>query len=188
MSGPGRTSRYALSHFKRLRKAQRLIRCAEHILLHFVHLRLRIRRRRVRACLRTADLTAAGLVTTKPTKPVFEADRITLEAITFGIAPRSGATIGMVEGWRGDDAEKNALCPPLSFTGIAADMLATVHSNFVGTFARGADRELSDWDNASRLNPSAAARENRDDPGVVAGRNRIVEHIGAAMENTARFA
>jgi hypothetical protein len=37
------------------------------------------------------------------------------------------ATLGVVEGGREDDAERNRLCPPLTFTGRISDVLELSH-------------------------------------------------------------
>lgn len=133
------------------------------------------------------DCTAAGVRPVTP-RPVFEPGLITLQYVTIGIVPWGAATVGVVEARPDDDAEKNRLCPPLTFTGNAADMLALAYSGMGGILARGADPDLSAWSESSRLNPARGALDHLDDPRVAEAMTSLGTHIGPAMENLARFA
>lgn len=128
------------------------------------------------------DCTAAGLPPA-PLRPVFERDRITLQYVTVGFVPWGAATIGVVEALRGDDAEKNRLCPPLTFTGSIDDVLHLAHAGLLGTLARAAERDIADWNETSRLNPAAGASKRLNDPDVVAGFTSLGQHIGEAVRN-----
>ncbi|HUR76923.1 MAG TPA: NAD(P)-binding protein [Acidimicrobiales bacterium] len=132
------------------------------------------------------DCTAAG-VRPAPVKPIFEPDRITVQYVTIGIVPWSAANIGAAEALKADDAEKNALCPPLSFSGNVADILDLAYRGMTGLFARAADPEINAWNDASRLNPAAAARDHLDDPRVTDAFATIGQHLGGAMTNLARL-
>jgi hypothetical protein len=131
------------------------------------------------------DCTAAGVPNPVP-RPVFEPGRITLQYVTVGIVPWSAATIGFVEAQRRDDAEKNALCPPLVFTGDIADALSIASTGIQGLVARASDPVLNAWTEATRLNPARGAGEHLDDPRVPAAFASMGEHLGPAMENLAR--
>ncbi len=94
------------------------------------------------------DCTAAGLQVVEP-RPVFGHDRITMQYVTIGVAPWSAATIAAVEASDRDDERKNALCPPVVFTGEAADALRLAFAGMTGLVAarrrarhRNVDREL----------------------------------------------
>ena len=87
------------------------------------------------------DCTAAGVRATTP-RPVFEPGRITLQYVTIGIVPWGAATIGVVEGSRDDDTDKNRLCPPLAFSGDVSDMMALALPGMTGLMARSAEPDL----------------------------------------------
>jgi hypothetical protein len=128
------------------------------------------------------DCTAAGV---RPTtaRPIFTTGRITLQYVTIGIVPWSAATIGVVEAFSDDDAYKNRLCPPVVFTGAAADLLHLAYAGMTGLLARGAEPELAAWSERSRLNPVSGASDHLDDPRVPAAFASLGANIGAAMTN-----
>lgn len=135
------------------------------------------------------DCTAEGV---RPTVaiPIFTPGRITLQYVTLGIVPWGAATIGFVEATRDDDDddEKNRLCPPLVFTGDAADMMRLAHVGMQGLLARGAEPDLAAWAEASRLNPGRGAAEHMDDPRIPAAFATMGANLGAAMTNLQRVA
>ena len=99
------------------------------------------------------DCTAAGVPATA-TRPVFEPDRITIQLVTIGFVPWSAATIGFVEAMRGDDADKNRLCPTLAFSGDIADVFSLAHVGMAGLFARAAEPDIAAWTDSCRLESS----------------------------------
>jgi hypothetical protein len=134
------------------------------------------------------DCTAVGVRPTAPV-PIFDGDHIVLQYVTIGIVPWSMATIGMVEASREDDAEKNRLCPPLTFHADAADMLQTAYTGMIGLIARGSEPDVGAWTERCRLNPAAGAMSRLGDSDVASALSVMSEHIGAAMQNlTARVA
>jgi hypothetical protein len=130
------------------------------------------------------DCTAAGVPPTA-TRPIFDGRRVTLQYVTLGIVPWSAATIGAVEARRDDDVERNRLCPPLSFSGRAADLLTMAHAGMAGMLARGAEPDLAAWAEACRLNPARGAADRLDDPAVADAYATIGAHVGEAMRNLA---
>jgi hypothetical protein len=128
------------------------------------------------------DCTAAGVRPTVP-RPIFEPGRITIQYVTLGIVPWSGATIGAVEALRDDDAERNRLCPPLIFTGNVADLLPIAYAGMTGLVARSAERDLAAWNAECRLNPARAAGARADDPDVGSALAAMAENFGRAMRN-----
>ncbi|MET0901701.1 MAG: NAD(P)-binding protein [Acidimicrobiales bacterium] len=132
------------------------------------------------------DCTAAGLPATVP-RPVFEPGRITLQYVTLGFVPWGAATIGAVEAMKDDDELKNRLCPPVIFSGHAADLLRFAHAGMQGIMARGADEEISAWTEACRLNPSQGAAEHVDDPRVTDALASMGTSLGPALENLDRL-
>jgi hypothetical protein len=130
------------------------------------------------------DCTAAGLRPTTP-RPVFEPGRITLQLVTIGYLPWSAATIGTVEVCRNDNAEKNLLCPPLTFTGSISDVLDLAHTGMTGLLARSAQPDLADWNDGCRLNPARGAMQRTGDAQVAIALAALGSNIGPAMRNLA---
>ena len=133
------------------------------------------------------DCTAAG-VPAAPPRPIFAPDRITLQYVTVTGAPFSAATVAVVEATREDDAEKNRLCPPITFSGRAADLLGFAHAGMSGLFARTAESDLAAWTEGCRLNPAAGAAARMGEPQVAAAFTRLVSSFGPAMQNRGRRA
>jgi hypothetical protein len=115
--------------------------------------------------------------------PIFADGRIILQYTTLGIVPFGAATVGVVEATRDDDAQKNLLCPPLVFTGNAADMTKMAYQGMKGLLARGAEPDLGAWAEATRLNPARGAADHMEDPRIPAAFAVMGANIGAAMAN-----
>jgi hypothetical protein len=128
------------------------------------------------------DCTAAGV---RPTvaRPVFEPGRITMQYVTLGIVPWSAAIIGVVEASESDDAARNALCPPLSFTGDIESIPQLALATMSGLMARTSDPALSEWIERCRLNPARGAAEHMDDPRVPDAFAAMGASFGAALTN-----
>jgi hypothetical protein len=135
------------------------------------------------------DCTAAG-VRAPELRPVFEGDRITLQLVTIGIIPWSTANIAMVEATRrdADDSEKNALTPPVVFTGRTADLFDLAYRGMTGLARRSAEPDLAAWNEQCRLNPSAAFTSHLDDPQVMDAMTSMGNHLGAALARLERAA
>jgi len=131
------------------------------------------------------DCTAPGVRPTIP-RPIFENDRLTLQYVTIGIVPWSAAIVGTIEARDDDDTEKNRLCPPVVFTGLAND-LGLAYVGMTGMMTRAADAEFDAWNSASRLNPAAGVSRHLDDPRVPAAFETIGANFGAAISNLERL-
>src|SRR5262245_514741 len=131
------------------------------------------------------NCTAAG-IRPVPTRPVFHDGGISMQFVTIGIAGWSASTIGLVEALRDDDAEKNALCPIVSFTGEASSVLDVAFNGMSGLAARSAQSDIADWTETCRLNPASGAAAHMDDPRVSEAFTAIVNNFGPAMENLER--
>ncbi len=133
------------------------------------------------------DCTAAGV---RPTaqRPIFEPGRLTIQYLTVGLIPWSGATIAFVESLGIDDDEKNRLCPPVVFSGNVSDLLRLAHPGLKGQVARAANVEVAAWNHASRLNPARAVADHMDDNGVAEARSVMRMHTQAAVQNLERRA
>jgi hypothetical protein len=130
------------------------------------------------------DCTAAGLRPVAP-RPVFGQDRITMQYVTIGIAPWSAATIAAVVARNGSCDEDNSLCPPVTFTGEASDILRLAFAGMSGLFARAADPLLAAWNEGCRLNPARGVAEHLDDPQVLAALGSLGANLEPALRNLA---
>jgi hypothetical protein len=133
------------------------------------------------------DCTARGVRATVP-RPVFEPGRITIQYAAVGFLPWSAATIAFVETCAAGDEEKNRLCPPVVFSGNAADLAQLAYAAMQGQVARVRDEAVGPWDAASRLNPARSALEHLDDPDVAESLAFMVEHTRDALANLERAA
>lgn len=131
------------------------------------------------------DCTAAG-VRPAPPRTVFSGDRITLQYLTITGAGWSAAIVGHVEATREDDDEKNRLCPPVSFSGNAADLLSFAYAGMSGLAARTNESDLAAWNESCRLNPGRGAADHVDDPQVTSALTSLLANFGPAMRNLAR--
>lgn len=133
------------------------------------------------------DCTARGVPSTMA-RPVFGADRMTLQFLTLGNATYSAATVGVVEAFATDDIEKNALCPPSAFDGTLAGFPALVLPVMRGTAARAAVPEINAWNMGTRMNPIRGAADRKNDPVIATAFETIAEYAPKAPDNLARLA
>lgn len=97
------------------------------------------------------DCTADG-APERPAVPVFDGDRITLQAVRGCQQVFSAAFIAHVEFAYQGDALKNELCPPIPHPDRDVDWLRLTHSD-LRNFARWLDDpDLTDWLSSARLN------------------------------------
>jgi NAD(P)-binding Rossmann-like domain len=133
------------------------------------------------------DCTAAGVPAATP-RPVFEPGRITLQYVAVGFMPWCAATIAFVEATGLPDEEKNRLCPPVLFSGDAADLPRLAYPAMKGLVRRARHELVGPWNTASRLNPAQAALEHIDDTDVAESLAFMIEHTRDALENLERTA
>ena len=131
------------------------------------------------------DCTAAG-VPHAPARPVFEPGRITIQYVAVGFLPWCAATIGFVESIAIGDEEKNLLCPPVVFTGDAADLARLAYIGLRGQIARVRHEAVGAWNQASRLNPAQALFGHIEDGDVAESLAFIVENTRKALKNLER--
>lgn len=97
------------------------------------------------------DCTADG-APERPAVPVFDGDRMTLQAVRGCQQVFSAAFIAHVEFAYQGDALKNELCPPIPHPDRDVDWLRLTHSD-LRNFARWLDDpDLTDWLSSARLN------------------------------------
>ncbi len=97
------------------------------------------------------DCTADG-APQRPAKPVFDGDRLTLQAVRGCQQVFSAAFIAHVELAYDTDGVKNELCTPIPHPDRDLDWMRLTHSDLCN-FARWlADPDLTDWLSSARLN------------------------------------
>lgn len=97
------------------------------------------------------DCTADGLGSKAPV-PVFDGDRITLQAVRTCQPAFSAAVIGHVEAAYGDDETRNSLCGPVPYPHVPTDwlrMMLAFNRNQLQWFD---DPEMMAWLDGARLN------------------------------------
>jgi hypothetical protein len=80
------------------------------------------------------------------------------------------------------DEHKNGLCPPIFYWDTNGDYLTAFLATMASTTAIAAHPKVASWNKASRLNPVSGVASHKDDPRVVASRERIKRFgLAAAM-------
>lgn len=134
------------------------------------------------------DCTACG-VAAKPLAPIFSADTVTTNLVSFGMIPLSSATIAWFEANLDGDDEKNAACPVAPFDGELGSMLDTLAIGLTGMGTRMGHPEFAQWEDSLRLNPSNGFGSIvGDDPDAQKAMGAVTANMAPAMENLARLA
>jgi hypothetical protein len=133
------------------------------------------------------DCTALGL-NNAPATPIFQPGRIVIQQIRHLSPSFNAALIGLVEGRRDDDAEKNRLCPPNPYASSIEDW-PRMMSRTWRTEARWlSEPDVSTWVTNSRLNLLGALPDHASEPSVQAVVKRYLTHVGAAIERLKQLA
>lgn len=115
---------------------------------------------------------ARGLVR-PPRRPIFEAGRVTIQPFFWAFACYQFAMLGVIEATVEGDEQKNALCPAISYWDENADYLTAFLATMGLTTSMAAHPKLAAWSKTTRLNPIGAIGSHKDDPRVIASRERI---------------
>jgi hypothetical protein len=132
------------------------------------------------------DCSAAGL-TIAPARPIFEADRITLQQIRACQPTFNAALIAFVEAARDDDAERNRLCPPNPYPSSALDWISTTYLSQRAEARWLREPDVAGWLERSRLNATRGIGEHVSEPPVQAAFARLLANSRPAIENMTRF-
>lgn len=128
------------------------------------------------------DCTAAGLPATT-SRPIFEPDRITVQTMRIGLTPFNAAMVGYIEATRDDDAEKNRLCPPNVYPATAHDWIPTTYVSTIAEALWGAEPDVADWLERSRLNLAGGIRPHLGETRMQQAVERLLEHRDQALDN-----
>jgi hypothetical protein len=132
------------------------------------------------------DCSASGL-RPMPGRPVFADDQITLQQIRACQPVFSAALAGYVEAARGDDAERNRLCPANRYPEAAIDWIPVTCTAQRAEIAWSADPDLFSWMQRSRLNATSGIRDHLDDPQMKTALDRLFTNIEPAIARLAMF-
>jgi len=116
---------------------------------------------------------AARGLSRRPLRPIFEPGKVTVQPFFYSFVSYQFAMLGVIEATLESDEQKNGLCPPIAYWDVNEDYLSAFLARMVFMSAIAAHPELASWSKASRLNPASGMAAHRDDPRVVASRERI---------------
>lgn len=127
---------------------------------------------------------AAPGIPSRPGRDVFEAERITVQPLRWGMLCLSAAVTGFVEATRGDDlADKNRLCPPQTYPDRPAEVAEMLLSSLRTDQQWMSEPDVEDFSYRSRLNPAGGWKEQLDQPEVAAALQGFLENVGGAVSN-----
>ena len=125
---------------------------------------------------------ARGLARPAP-RPIFERDRVTTQPFSWGFACYQFALLGVAEATIEDDREKNRLFPAIRYWDASSDYVTAFGAGMASSTAIAAHPALAVWNKTSRLNPMSGLAAHRDDPRVIASRERVKQNGFAAAMN-----
>jgi hypothetical protein len=126
---------------------------------------------------------AAKGLAIRPRRPIFEPGRVTIQPLFWGFVCYQFALLGMVEATVDGDEEKNRLCTPAVYWDTNEDYLTAFRAMMAFPFGITGHPTLASWNRASRLNPIGGMMLHKDDPRVVAARERMKRFGMAAAMN-----
>jgi hypothetical protein len=134
------------------------------------------------------DCSAAG-IPTRPPKPVFDGDRITLQWVRLCQPTFSAALIGHVEATFDDDAEKNRICMPIAPPTVPSDWLRMMLVELANRRCWAAVPEVGEWLQHARLDAYMARIQSLTgaETAIIAHLQRYLEHVGPAAANAGRL-
>ena len=127
------------------------------------------------------DCSAAG-IPSRPSKPVFEGDRITLQWVRYCQATFSWSLIGHVEAVYHDEAEKNRICTPIPPATVPKDWLRMMEIDLANQRYWSKNAEIGDWRAKARLDPftSRIRSLKGTETEVIAQLQRYQKNVGPA--------
>ena len=96
------------------------------------------------------DCTASA-VERRPTLPIFQGNKLTLQLVRMPLATFSAALVAYVEAHYGDDGTKNKLCTPVPFPDGLESYPNSTLVTMMNQFAWSQDKALRNWIHNSRL-------------------------------------
>lgn len=130
------------------------------------------------------DCTAAGLGKA-PSRPIFEAGRITLQCISTAFPTFNASVIGYLEGSRSEDLEAKArLAPPNRYPDRANDWLPNERGQLASLRLWNAEPDVAAWLESNRMNIGRGMfAKAADDPRMSDAITRLLTFAEAAETN-----
>jgi len=127
------------------------------------------------------DCSAAG-IPTRPSRPIFEDSRITLQWIRLAQPTFSWSLIGHVEATYDDDAQKNRICNPIAPPDEARDWIRMMGTELGNQLVWSKIPDIRDWQARSRLDPFTRRIRNVQPTqmGAISHLQRYGKYVGAA--------
>jgi cation diffusion facilitator CzcD-associated flavoprotein CzcO len=131
------------------------------------------------------DCTADGLPA-PPSRPIFEARRVTIQQMRETSPTFNAALIGYLEATRGDAVEDaNRLAPPVPYPNAALDWIRVRHVGMVAQSRWDQEVDVRAWVDSSRLSISAGLMDHATEPGVGPAMMSYLEHAPRARARLA---
>lgn len=130
------------------------------------------------------DCSAVG-IPPRPSRPVFEGDRITLQWIRMAQPTFSWSMIGHVEATGGGDAEKNRICNPIAPPHEPRDWIRMMGTELANQLVWSKHPGIREWQFNSRLDPFTRRIRTLQpsEAGAMAHLQRYGRHVAAAARN-----
>jgi hypothetical protein len=125
---------------------------------------------------------------TRPPRPIFTVDTITLQLVTRVGLTLSGGLQGFLESTGRTTAEKNRICPPTAMPHTPFDYLRLIMAGISTELGWQEAQDLQEWVDRSRLNLLSGLGEH-DDPGTVRDlQTRFFDSLFSALDKLQLFA
>lgn len=122
-----------------------------------------------------------------PLRPIFEADRVTVQPFMWSFACYQFAMLGVAEALLASDEEKNKLFPPIAYWDANTDYLSAFLASLANERARSAVPALAQWAKATRLNPLGEIGRYRQHPLTMDAMERIKRFGADAVKNAVQL-
>ena len=132
------------------------------------------------------DCSARALRLPVP-RPIFEEGRITLQQVRACQPAFNAALVGFVEASRGDDAEKNRLCPPNPYPNRPVDWMSGTVISQRAQLAWSGEPDLVAWLDRSRLNAAAGISARTGTRAMQRALTRLFANMAPAVSNLERL-
>lgn len=118
-----------------------------------------------------------------PLRPIFEADRVTMQPTVWGFASQQMQLLGVAEALVESDDDKNRMCRPIHYWDRPTDFMKAFLALMASRQAFDAYPELATWARTSRLAPLSRLGDHRNDPTVAESTTRVQQFGTAAAQN-----
>jgi hypothetical protein len=120
-------------------------------------------------------------------RPVFAADRVTVQPLFWSFACYPAALLGVIEATIADNAEKNRVCPPILYWDAPRDYLSSYLARMTHDRACATHPAVVAWAKRTRLNPMSGLGAHSDHPLVAQTRDVVKQHGAAAAGNLVKL-